>query len=84
MKKNGVKNPWMVLTLSFKCDLKLTQTSNDIPDACGIREDVEYVLGGFSLLHTIKLSANRCQHGRQETKRAFQRERHWHRVVWRV
>ena len=79
-----MKNSWMVLTLSFKCGLELTDTSNDILDACGVREDVKYVLGGFSLLHTIKLCADRCQHGRQDVQRAVGRDIHWHRVEWRV
>ena len=55
-----MKNSCMVLALFSKCGLELTHTSNDILDACGVREDVKYVLGGFSLLHTIKLCADRC------------------------
>lgn len=44
------------------CDVEVRHTSNDIFDAGGIGKDVEYVLGGFSLFHTMKLKASHSQH----------------------
>lgn len=50
----------------FICDVELGHTSNDVFDTGGIGEDVEYVLGGFSLFHTMKLKASHSQHVWQE------------------
>ena len=52
MEKDCMKNSWLVLALS-KCRGEASHTSNDIFNTGGVGEDVEYVLGGFSLLHTV-------------------------------